>query len=62
MKRTVVVATLFVLGLAPTARANEEDCTLEDIRGTYAYTLTGFLTDGPNAGPLAAVGSRSATT
>ena len=56
MKRTVVFAALFVLGLAPTVRANEEECSLEDIRGTYAYTLTGFLTEGPNAGPLAAVG------
>ncbi len=56
MKRTIILTGLFVLGLAPAVRAEEEECSLEDIEGTYAYTLSGTLTDGPNAGPVAAVG------
>ncbi len=54
---SVIVASAAVFILVPKAGANEtEECSLADIQGTYAYTLTGTITDGSNAGPLAAVG------
>ena len=66
MKRTVVrktmttaVATL-ALVIAPAARAADKGCTNATLMGTFAYTVSGFLTAPPaQAGPFASVGTQT---
>jgi hypothetical protein len=60
----VVVATAFVLGIAPKARAGEdEQCSSAKLRGGFGYTGTGTLlepfVEPPLAGPFAEVGRQT---
>lgn len=67
MKRiatVVVFATLFVLGIAPKARAWEEkECSNATLQGSFGYTSTGTLLDTyvppPFAGPFGEVGRQT---
>jgi hypothetical protein len=57
----VVLATVFVLGIVPKARANE--CSNATLQGSFGYTSTGILLDSyvppPFAGPFAEVGRQT---
>ena len=60
----VVFATVFVLGLAPKARAWEDkECSNATLQGSFGYTSTGTLLDTyvppPFAGPFAEVGRQT---
>jgi hypothetical protein len=65
MKRTTSAKTFaitiaaLVLGVAPLARAEDKGCSEESLKGTFAYTSTGFIVAAPVAalvGPSAEVG------
>jgi hypothetical protein len=60
----VVVATLFGLGIAPKALAEQDKvCSNSSLRGSFGYSSTGTLLDSyvppPFAGPFAEVGRQS---
>ena len=60
----VVLAAVFVLGLAPKARAGEvKECSNATLRGSFGYTSTGTLLPSfvppPFAGPFAEVGRQT---
>ena len=67
MKRTTIantfaitIATALALGIAPTAQANDKGCSNATLKGTFAYTNTGFITaPPPQAGPFAGVGTQT---
>ena len=67
MKRTnirntfaLTIATALALGIAPTAQAADKGCSNATLKGTFAYTNTGFLTAPPQqAGPFAGVGTQT---
>jgi len=67
MKRTnfantlaIAVATAFALSIAPTAQAADKGCSNATLKGTFAYTNTGFLTaPPPEVGPFAGVGTQT---
>ena len=48
---TIAAVTALALGIAPTARANDKGCSNASLRGTFAFTSTGFIT--PPAPPAA---------
>lgn len=55
------VATL-VLGMASTASAEDQRCSVNSLKGTFAYTSTGFIVAAPIppiVGPFAEVGTQS---
>jgi hypothetical protein len=66
MKRTtsaktfaITIATALALGIAPWAMADDKGCSEETLKGTFAYTSTGFIVAAPVAalvGPSAEVG------
>ena len=53
----ITLATALVLGIAPTAQAEDKGCSNATLKGTFAFTNTGFIT-APTvvAGPFAGVG------
>jgi hypothetical protein len=67
MKRTTIaktcamtVATALALGIAPKAKADGPGCSNATLKGTFAYTSTGFITAPPSiAGPIAEVGRQT---
>jgi hypothetical protein len=67
MTRTTIAKTLAVavpitlaVGIAGTAQAHERECSNATLKGTFAYTNTGFITDPPPlAGPFAGVGTQT---
>ena len=67
MKRTAIAQTLIItlatalaLGIAPKAKAQGLGCSNASLRGTFAYTSTGFITAPPPiAGPIAEVGTQT---
>ena len=66
MKRSTVTRTLtaaaaaFALSFAPTVKADDKGCSNETLRGTFAYTSTGFITAPPAfAGPFAETGTQT---
>lgn len=68
MKRSTIAkifavagVTALALSLAPTANADDKGCSVATLRGTFAYTSTGFITAasaGP-VGPIAEVGTQT---
>ncbi len=57
----VAAVTALALGISPTADAADKGCSNASLRGTFAYTSTGFITAasaGP-VGPLAEVGTQT---
>ena len=63
MKYMSVAMTLLlspmIFGLPCRAQASVE-CTAADFQGTYGYSGTGIIVEGPNAGPIAFVGQLTA--
>ena len=69
MKRSTIAQTLtlaaiaaLALGLAPTAKAANKGCSTASLKGTFAYTSTGFIVAAPIpalVGPGAAVGTQT---
>jgi hypothetical protein len=67
MRRTIIAKTLaataamtLTVSIASTAQAHDRECTDATLKGTFAYTNTGFLTDPPPlAGPFAGVGTQT---
>jgi hypothetical protein len=62
--KTLAVAaiTALVLGMAPTANAQDKHCSLATLQGSFAYTSTGFIVAAPYPpiiGPYAEVGTQS---
>jgi hypothetical protein len=67
MKRTtsaktfvITIATALALGMAPWAMADEKGCSEETLKGSFAYTSTGFILVAKVAalaGPSAEVGT-----
>ncbi|MBV9768870.1 MAG: hypothetical protein JOZ32_04805 [Bryobacterales bacterium] len=56
----IAAVTVLVLGIAPTAKADNKGCSNATLRGTYAYTSTGTITSPPDlAGPVAEVGTQT---
>ena len=57
---TVTLTTALAVGMAPTARAAEKECSNATLTGTFAFTNTGFFTAAAappaQAGPAAGVG------
>ncbi len=57
---TIAAVTALVLGVAPTAKADNKGCTNASLNGTFAYTSTGFITAPPEvAGPISEIGTQS---
>jgi hypothetical protein len=57
---TAAAITAFALAIAPTAKADDKGCSNNSLRGTYAYTSTGFITAPPAfAGPFAETGAQT---
>src|SRR5579864_9335971 len=57
---TMAAVTALALGIAPTAKADDKGCSNATLRGTFAYTSTGFITAPPAfAGPFAETGTQS---
>ena len=67
MKRTTIakafaitVAAALALGVAPKAQAGDKECSNATLKGTFAFTSTGFITAPPaQAGPFAIVGTQT---
>ena len=56
----IAALTAITLGIAPTAKADSKGCAASSIKGTFAYTATGFITVGPApVGPFAEVGTQT---
>ena len=57
---TIAAVTALALGIAPAAKADDKGCTNATLRGTFAYTMTGFIMAPPAfAGPFAEVGTQT---
>lgn len=61
--KTFAIAALsvFALGIAPAANAENKGCSQANLKGTFAYTSTGFIVAAPIAplvGPSAEVGAQ----
>ena len=57
---TIAAVTALVLGIAPTAKADDKGCSNATLQGTFAYTSTGSITAPPAlAGPVAEVGTQT---
>jgi len=56
----ITVAAALAMGIAPKAQANDKECSDATLKGTFAFTSTGFIT-GPSAqaGPFAIVGAQT---
>ena len=67
MKRSTIAKTFAIavvaalaLGMAPTAKADHKGCSNASLKGTFAYTGTGFIvTPAAFAGPFAEVGTQT---
>jgi len=67
MKRTTIakafaitVAAALAVGVAPKAQAGDKECSNATLKGTFAFTSTGFITAPPaQAGPFAIVGTQT---
>jgi hypothetical protein len=56
---TIAAVTTLAPGIAPAANADDKGCTNVTMRGTYAYTTTGFIvTPVAIAGPTTEVGTQ----
>ena len=57
---TMAAVTALALALSSTAKADDKGCSNETVRGTFAYTSTGYITAPPSiAGPFAETGTQS---
>ena len=57
---TIAAVTALALGIAPTAKADDKGCSNATLKGTFAYTASGFITAPPAmAGPFAGVGTQT---
>jgi hypothetical protein len=57
---TIAAVTALVLGMGPRAKADGKRCSEANLRGTFAYTSTGFIVAAPIpalVGPYAEVGT-----
>lgn len=55
---TIAVVTALVLGIAPTAKADDKGCSNTTLNGTFAYKGTGSILSPPAfAGPIDEVGT-----
>jgi hypothetical protein len=67
MKRSNIATTfafaavaVLALSIAPAAKADDRGCSNATVRGTFAYTSTGFITAPPDfAGPFAETGTQT---
>lgn len=56
----IAAVTAVALGIAPGAKADNFGCSNATLKGTFAYTSTGFITSPANiAGPVAEVGTQT---
>ena len=56
----IAAVTLVVLGMAPTAKAQNRGCSNGIMKGTFAFTAAGSITAPPTlAGPFAEVGTQT---
>ena len=56
----IAIATTLAVSVATTARAGDQECSDATVKGTFAYTSTGFITSPPDlAGPFASVGTQT---
>ena len=56
---TMAAVTALALAISPTAIADDKGCSNATLRGTFAYTSTGFITAPPAfAGPFAEAGTQ----
>ena len=57
---TIAAITAIALSIAPTAMADDKGCSNGTLKGTFAHTLTGFITAPPAvAGPFAGLGTET---
>jgi hypothetical protein len=57
---TMAAAATLALAISPTAKADDKGCSNATLRGTFAYTSTGFITAPPAfAGPFAETGTQT---
>jgi hypothetical protein len=57
---TIAAVTALALGLAPVAKADDKGCSNATLKGTFAFTASGFITaPAAAAGPLAEVGAQT---
>ena len=57
---TMAAAAALALATSPTAKADDKGCSNATLRGTFAYTSTGFITAPPAfAGPFAETGTQT---
>ena len=57
---TIAAVTLFAVGMAPTAKAADRGCNSGSLKGTFAYTSTGFIAASlAMAGPFVEVGTQT---
>jgi len=57
---TMAAAAALALAISPTAKADDKGCSNATLRGTFAYTSTGFITAPPAfAGPFAETGTQT---
>ena len=56
----ITAAAALAVGVAPKAQANDKECSNATLKGTFAFTSTGFIT-APQAlaGPFAIVGKQT---
>lgn len=58
---TTAAVTALVLGIGPRAKADDKGCSEAALKGTFAYTSTGFIVAAPLppiVGPMAEVGTQ----
>lgn len=56
---TAVALTALALAISPAAKADDRGCSNVTLRGTFAFTSTGFITAPPEvAGPFAETGTQ----
>ncbi|MBV8834605.1 MAG: hypothetical protein JO108_35855 [Acidobacteriaceae bacterium] len=57
---TMAALTALALGIGPTAKAADRECSNATLKGTFAYTSTGSIAAPPEvAGPFVEVGTQS---
>ena len=57
---TLAAVTALALAISPTAKADNKGCSNDNLRGTFAYTSTGFIvTPKDFAGPFAEIGTQT---
>jgi hypothetical protein len=67
MKRNTIASTLtlaaitaLALGVTPTAKADDKGCSIASLKGTFAYSSSGFITAPTSvAGPFVEVGTQT---